>query len=233
MSVSVVIFPGSNCDHDAIHCYEAILNQKVEQIWHRDTDLKSPDVVVVPGGFSFGDYLRTGAMAKVSPIMKSIKEFAAKGGPVIGICNGFQILCEAGLLPGALLQNIQMKFLSRFVNIKVESTSTPFTRQAKKGEVITCPIAHFEGNYFVDSDTLKRLEDNDQVVFRYSSPSGEVAFDNLEWNPNGSLHAIAGVTNEKRNVVGLMPHPERAVEKVVGYLGVESGKVVFSSSVAG
>jgi len=233
VSVNVLLFPGSNCDHDVIHCYENLFNQKVEVIWHRESELKNPDVVIVPGGFSFGDYLRTGAMAKVSPVMGAARKFAAAGGPVLGICNGFQILCEAGLLPGVLLQNISMKFLSRFVRIKVESSSTPFTGAARKGDIIHCPIAHFEGNYFADGATIERLEGEGQVVFRYCGEQGQVDAENREWNPNGAMRAIAGITNDKRNVVGLMPHPERAVEKVVGFCGGESGRVVFASSVAG
>ena len=231
MKVSVVVFPGSNCDHDAIYTYERLLGCKVKSIWHRDHDLKNPDLVIIPGGFAYGDYLRTGAMAKVSPIMPDIAAFAKKGGPVLGICNGFQILCEAGLLPGVLLQNIQMKFLSQFVHMRVENVSTPFSRGFSKNEVITCPVAHFEGNYFADDQTLARLEGEGRVVFRYSNLIGETDYEDLTINPNGAAHAIAGVCNEAGNVVGLMPHPERAAERIVGFVGRDSGLGVLSSSV--
>jgi len=232
MKISVVIFPGSNCDHDVIHIYERLLKQEVSAVWHTETNLGKPDLVVLPGGFAHGDYLRTGAMAKVSPIMKEVKAFANRGGPLLGVCNGFQILCEAGLLPGALLQNIGMKFLSQFVQLKVENNKTPFTRAIKPGSIITCPIAHFEGNYFADSDTIKSLEDKGQVVFRYCGKNGEVDFDNREINPNGSCHSIAGICNQKGNVVGLMPHPDRAAESLIGYVGADSGLSVFESVLA-
>lgn len=231
MKVSVVVFPGSNCDHDAWHVYHNLLAQDVNLIWHRDSDLKSPDLVVLPGGFSYGDYLRTGALAKISPVMRAVADFAAKGGNVIGICNGFQILCEAQLLPGALLQNIEMKFLSRFVTLKVENTKTAFTRKYKKDDLITCPIAHGEGNYFADSETVKRLEGEGRVVFRYCDKDGNVDPSNRETNPNGALNAIAGICSEKGNVVGLMPHPERACEELVGQYGKNSGLGVFTSSI--
>jgi phosphoribosylformylglycinamidine synthase len=227
--VSVVIFPGSNSDHDVLHVY-GLLGQTVTSIWHRETDLKNPDIVVLPGGFSHGDYLRTGALAKLSPIMAEVRAFAERGGPVIGICNGFQILCEAQLLPGILLQNLPMKFLSQFVHFKVERSDTPFTKGIKAGEILHCPIAHFDGNYFADQDTLRMLEDNGQVIFRYCDASGRVAADDRTCNPNGAAHAIAGICNKARNVVGLMPHPERAAEKIVGYVGGSSGISVFQSS---
>ena len=229
MKVSVIVFPGSNCDHDVIHLY-GLLGQKVSSIWHRETDLKSPDILVIPGGFSHGDYLRTGALAKLSPVMKEVKRFAESGGPVIGICNGFQILCEAGLLPGVLLQNIRRRFLSQFVTYKVESTQTPFTRKLKVAEVLRSPIAHFEGNYFADPDTLSALEDNSQVIFRYCDLNGKVSHSDFNCNPNGAANSIAGICNKGRNVVGLMPHPERAAEKLVGWLGADHGRQIFESS---
>lgn len=230
MKVSVVIFPGSNCDHDIVHLYGNVLSQNVNSVWHKNRDLQNPDIVVIPGGFSFGDYLRTGALAKISPIMEEVRAFARRGGPVIAVCNGFQILCEAGLLPGVLLQNTRMKFLSQFVHMRIENTKTPFTRGIPSGTVITCPIAHFEGNYFADEETLKRLEANGQIVFRYCHKDGAVEHASPISNPNGASHSIAGVCNEQGNVVGLMPHPERAAECVVGYIGAESGRKIFETA---
>ncbi len=228
MKATVIRFPGSNCDHDVEHLYGSLLEGEVSVVWHTERDLKKPDVVVIPGGFSFGDYLRTGALARVSPVMESVKKFADDGGAVIGICNGFQILCECGLLPGVLLRNIEMKFLSRFVSIKVENNGTPFAKRFQKGAIVTCPIAHGEGNYFCDSDTLSSLEGNGQVVFRYCDAAGQRADNNRETNPNGSLNSIAGICSVKGNVVGLMPHPERAVEALVGLKGGTSGLGVFA-----
>lgn len=228
MKVSVVIFPGSNCDHDIIYAYQALLGAEVNTVWHKDTDLKNPDIVVLPGGFAYGDYLRTGAMAKVSPIMVEIKRFAERGGKVIGICNGFQILCEAQLLPGALLQNIDTRFLSTFVHIKVENNRTAFTNQLRKGEVITCPISHGEGNYYADPESIARLEGEGLIVFRYCSQSGEVDHNSRATNPNGSINSIAGITNQGGNIVGLMPHPERAAQDTVGYIGRSTGLSVFT-----
>lgn len=230
MRVSIIVFPGSNCDHDVIYTYETLLGAKVSSVWHRDTDLKNPDLVVLPGGFAHGDYLRTGAMAKVSPIMPEIIKYAAKGGPVLGVCNGFQILCEVGLLPGVLLRNVQMKFLSCFVHIKIENNQTAFTAGLQESQVVTCPIAHGEGNYYADSETLAKLESDGRVVFRYCNYAGKVDPRDLTTNPNGSLNAIAGICNEKGNVVGLMPHPERASEKLIGYVGADSGLSIFSAS---
>lgn len=227
MRVGVVVFPGTNCEQDVIRVYGELLHAEVYPIWHRDTDLIGADLVVLPGGFSYGDYLRTGALAKLSPVMDSVKRFADQGGRVLGICNGFQVLCESGLLPGALLENVGRRFLSRFVHIVVDSTSSFFTEGLARGRVITCPIAHFQGNYFAPQETLRELEDNGQIVFRYSTECGEVRVDDLEVNVNGSCLAIAGIQNRAGNVVGLMPHPERAVESLIGYVGGESGLAPF------
>ncbi len=227
MRVGVVVFPGTNCDQDIEHVYGGLLGAETVKIWHRDTDLQNVDLVVLPGGFSYGDYLRTGALAKLSPVMDSIRIFAADGGRVLGICNGFQILCESGLLPGALLENVGRRFLSRFVNIRVESRASFFTSTCERGSVITCPIAHFQGNYFADEKTLRELEENDQVVFRYCSADGALSDSDLDINVNGSIHSIAGVRNRLGNVVGLMPHPERAVERLIGDVGGNSGLSLF------
>lgn len=228
MRVSVVVFPGSNCDHDIIHTYKNLLGAEISAVWHKDHDLKKPDLVVLPGGFSYGDYLRTGALAKLSPMMKEVKKFSEQGGKVIGICNGFQILCEAGMLPGVLLQNIGTQFLSQFINIKVENNTTAFSKNYKKGDVITCPIAHGDGNYYADSETISRLEGEGRIVFRYVGKDGKTDAACRTINPNGSINAIAGICSENGNVVGLMPHPERAAEKSVGFIGQSSGLAVFS-----
>ena len=220
MRVSVVVFPGSNCDHDALYAYRELLQTDARLIWHHDRDLGRPDLVVIPGGFAHGDYLRTGALAKLSPIMKAVREFANSGGPLIGICNGFQILCEAGLLPGALLQNLQMRFLSQFIEMEVASTNTPFTRHLKVGDKINCPVAHFEGNYFADHETIARLKAEDQIVLRYTQGFSAKQAD---LGINGAIDRIAGICNSARNIVGLMPHPERAAEESVGWIGGKSG----------
>jgi len=225
--VSIVVFPGTNCDQDIEHVYGGLLGAQIAKVWHRDADLQNPDLVVLPGGFSYGDYLRTGALAKLSPVMDSVKSFAANGGRVLGICNGFQILCEAGLLPGVLLENVGRRFLSRFVHMKVESQRSFYTSHIGVGQVITCPIAHFQGNYFADAATLQSIEKYGQVVFRYCDARGDVRDDDRDVNVNGSLNSIAGVTNREGNVVGLMPHPERAVEQIVGAIGGQSGLVPF------
>ena len=230
--VTVVVFPGSNCDHDVIHTYQHLLDCQVTSVWHRDRDLKNPDIVVLPGGFAYGDYLRTGALAKISPVMQEVIRFAERGGKVLGVCNGFQILCESGLLPGVLMQNSQRKFLSRFVHLKVENNSTPFTSKYAKGAILTCPIAHNEGNFYADESTLKLLEDKNRIVLRYCSAAGVVDPHNFEWNPNGAARSIAGICSEKGNVVGMMPHPERAAEKRVGDQGKDTGLAVFQSSLA-
>ncbi len=230
MRVSVVVFPGTNCEQDIEHVYGGLLGARTVRIWHRDSDLQKPDLVVLPGGFSYGDYLRTGALAKLSPVMESIRSFAASGGRVLGICNGFQILCEAGLLPGVLLENVGRRFLSRFVHMKVESSRSFYTSHLRSGQIITCPIAHFQGNYFADPSTLATLEDNGQVILRYCGEDGAVCDDDRNVNVNGSLHSIAGITNLEGNVVGLMPHPERAVERLIGASGGDSGLAPFSES---
>jgi len=216
MKFGVVIFPGSNCDHDCYYAIKTVTGKPVEFIWHQDTSVKGFDAVILPGGFAYGDYLRTGALAKFSPVMQAVSEFAGKGGLVIGICNGFQILTEAGLLPGALMRNSNMKYICKFLEIRTETTDSPFTNQLKKGQVLNIPIGHGEGNYFADEETLKELEGNGQVAFRY-----------LE-NPNGSLHDIAGIMNKGRNVLGMMPHPDRSSEQV---LGSTDGKLIFESMV--
>lgn len=227
MRVTVVVFPGTNCDHDTEYLYGRLLKANVSTVWHRETDLKNPDIVVLPGGFAYGDYLRTGALARLSPIMKEVAAFAKKGGHVLGICNGFQILCECGLLPGVLLQNAHMRFNSQFIHMKVENNQTFFTKHLPKETIINCPVAHFEGNYFADADTIKKLEDKNQIVFRYCSPEGAVDYKNFNWNINGAIHAIAGITNDTGTVVGLMPHPERAAESIVGAHAGASGSEVF------
>src|SRR6188508_2854255 len=225
MTFGVVVFPGSNCDHDAYHAAHDVLGQQAELLWHKDTSLKGVDVVVLPGGFAHGDYLRTGAIARFSPIMEAVRTFAAGGGPVLGICNGFQVLLEAGLLPGAMLRNNVLQFRCEHVYVRVEQTDTPFTAACGAGQVLRIPIAHGEGNYYAPPDTLAALEAAGQVVFRYANAHGETTD---EANPNGSLHGIAGICNTARNVVGLMPHPERACETA---LGSADGRVIFDSVV--
>lgn len=226
MKFGVVVFPGSNCDHDCYHTAKHVMGQDTSFIWHKDhTDLSAFDCIIVPGGFSYGDYLRPGAIATHSPIMQDIVTFANKGKLVIGICNGFQVLAEAGLLPGVLMRNRTLRFICRDVTLKVENNDTPFTSSYKKDQVITIPIAHHDGNYFADEDTLKSIEDNNQVIFRYTDNRGEAS---VEVNPNGSLNNIAGICSKERNVLGMMPHPERCAEKE---LGNEDGKALFESIV--
>jgi phosphoribosylformylglycinamidine synthase len=225
MKFAVVVFPGSNSDHDAYYAASHVLGQRAEFIWHKDTDLKGADAVILPGGFAHGDYLRTGAMARFSPVMKEVQAFAARGGPVLGICNGFQILLEAGMLPGAMLRNRNLKFLCQHVHVRVEQNDTPFTSASRRGQVLRLPIAHGEGNYFAEPDVIARLEANRQIVFRYTNAEGVIT---NEDNPTGSAAAIAGLCNETRNVVGLMPHPERACESA---LGSADGLVVLESVV--
>jgi phosphoribosylformylglycinamidine synthase I len=226
MTFAVVVFPGSNCDHDAYHAAKHVLGQDARFVWHKDTSLGNADVVILPGGFSHGDYLRTGAIARFSPVMAAVREFAEAGGPVLGICNGFQILMECGLLPGAMLRNRDLKFHCEFVHLKVDRTDTPFTGLCRPGQVLKIPIAHGEGNYYAPPEVMQDLEASGRIVFRYATPDGEVTD---AANPNGSLHNVAGVCNERRNVVGLMPHPERACEAAAGSA---DGLVIFESAVS-
>jgi phosphoribosylformylglycinamidine synthase subunit PurQ / glutaminase len=222
---AVVVFPGSNCDYDAYHAAKHVLGHATAFAWHKDTSLGGADVVILPGGFAHGDYLRTGAIARFSPIMGSVKEFADRGGPVLGICNGFQILLEAGLLPGAMLRNRGLKFLCEHVSLRVEETDTPFTAACRNGQLLSIPINHGEGNYFASDDVLDGLERDRRVIFRYVDAAGrptEAA------NPNGAARNIAGICSERRNVLGMMPHPERACESV---LGSGDGLVLFESVV--
>ncbi len=213
MKFGIVLLPGSNCDHDAWHVAANVLGADTEMLWHKDTDLRGADCVIVPGGFSYGDYLRAGALAKFAPVMESVRKHADGGGLVIGICNGFQVLTETGMLPGALMRNEHLRFICRDVHLRVETTATPFTAGLEKGDILTMPIAHGEGNYYADDETLDRLETNDQIVFRYTELDGTPS---NRSNPNGSSRAIAGICNETRNVLGLMPHPERNAEQVLG-----------------
>ena len=223
MKFGILVFPGSNCDHDAYHVVSKHIGQPVSFIWHKETDLSSYDAIIVPGGFSYGDYLRAGALARFSPVMKAVKDFAASGRYVFGICNGFQILCESGLLPGALMRNKNLNFICKHVNIKVENQNTPYTNELQKEKVLSIPVAHAEGNYVCDKDTLRALQENNQIVFRYCSENGET---NDSSNPNGSLLNIAGICNKDKNVLGMMPHPERACEEL---LGSNNGRDIFRS----
>ncbi len=223
MKYGVIVFPGSNCDHDAYHVISKVVGQPVDFIWHKETNLNGYDAIILPGGFSYGDYLRAGALAKFSPVMKAVKKFAADGKFVLGICNGFQILCEAGLLPGALVRNKNLHFICKHVKLRVENANTPFTNEIKKGQVLSIPIAHAEGNYICDDKTFQELEKNNQIVFRYCNDVGEVT---EEANPNGSRSNIAGICNKNRNILGMMPHPERACEDL---LGSTDGLKIFSS----
>ncbi len=232
MKFGVVVFPGSNCDYDCYHVLKRVMNQQAELVWHKEWDLKRFDCIVLPGGFSYGDYLRTGAIARFSPVMESVVHHANQGKSVIGICNGFQILLEAGLLPGAMLRNASLKFVCKFVNLRVENTDTPFTckvgvtrdvRAVREPPLLRMPIAHGEGNYFADEKTLKKLKEGAQIVVRYADEQGNVTKDA---NPNGSLENIAGICNKRRNVFGLMPHPERASERE---LGSTDGLKIFES----
>ena len=225
MKFGVVVFPGSNCDHDAFYAIGNILQKPVEFIWHQSQDLVNCDAIILPGGFSYGDYLRTGAIARFSPVMKSVEKFAKSGGMVLGICNGFQTLCEAGLLPGAMMRNSGLRYICRHVHIRIEETDTPFTNAARPGQILKIPIAHNDGNYTLDEAALSDLERSRQILFRYTSADGK---NDAAGNPNGSLHNIAGICNRERNVAGLMPHPERAVEAA---LDSADGLVVFKSMV--
>jgi phosphoribosylformylglycinamidine synthase I len=225
MKFGVVVFPGSNCDHDAFYAIGNVLHKPVEFIWHQSQELGNSDVVILPGGFAYGDYLRTGAIARFSPVMKSVEKFANSGGMVLGICNGFQILLEAGLLPGAMMRNSGLRYICRHVHIRVEQADTPFTNAAGPGQILTIPIAHNDGNYTCDQTTLAELEKNRQVIFRYTTADGSR---DAAGNPNGSMNNIAGICNRERNVAGLMPHPERAVESA---LGSADGLVIFKSMI--
>jgi phosphoribosylformylglycinamidine synthase subunit PurQ / glutaminase len=225
MKFGVLVFPGSNCDHDAYWTISKVAQQPVTFLWHESHDLENCDAIVVPGGFAYGDYLRTGAIARFSPVMEAVRKFAENGGLVIGICNGFQILCESHLLPGALMRNVGLKYICKPVHVRLESTETPFTSACSQGEVLQIPIGHMEGNYFCDDVTLETLRREKRIVFRYCSVSGEVT---PAANPNGSLDNIAGICNEGRNVLGMMPHPERASESL---LGGTDGYKIFQSMV--
>ena len=219
----VVVFPGSNCDHDAYYACKKIMGQDAAFLWHKDADLQDSDVIVLPGGFSFGDYLRCGAIARFSPIMREVIRFAREGGTVVGICNGFQILVESGLLPGVLLRNASIRFVCKYVDVKVENPRTRFTNVCRPHEILSIPIAHSDGNYFTDPDTLAMLEENRQVVFRYCDASGNITDDA---NPNGSLGNVAGIVNSDGNVLGMMPHPERAVDPLLRHT---DGQRIFQS----
>ncbi len=222
MRAGIIVFPGSNCDWDTYYALESVGIEPVF-LWHKEKDLKGCDLIILPGGFSYGDYLRSGVLASLSPIMDSVKEFAEKGGLVLGICNGFQILLESGLLPGAMLRNKGLRFICKFVHIKVENNSTPFTKLCNKGEVLKIPIAHMDGNYYHYPSELDKIKRNRQIVFRYCEPDGAVTENS---NPNGSLENIAGIINKKGNVLGMMPHPERASFSI---LGSEDGRKIFLS----
>jgi phosphoribosylformylglycinamidine synthase I len=223
VKIGVLVFPGSNCDHDCQHVLQDVLGQQVEMIWHKEATVSGLDGIIIPGGFSYGDYLRTGAIARFSPVMNAVKEFAKNGGLVMGICNGFQILLEAGLLPGAMLRNRSLHFVCKDVQVRVENAATPFTGACQPGQVLTIPVAHAEGNYYTDPVTLAGLQANAQVVFRYCTPKGEIT---AEANPNGSLDNIAGIRNAEGNVMGMMPHPERSAEEL---LGNADGRLVLMS----
>jgi phosphoribosylformylglycinamidine synthase len=222
----IIVFPGSNCDHDAYHVISKHVGQPVDFLWHRETNLNSYDALIIPGGFSYGDYLRAGALARFSPVMEAVKKFAASGRFVLGICNGFQILCEAGLLPGALIRNRDLHFICEHLCVRVESSDTPFTNELKAKAVLRIPIAHAEGNYVCDDATLAELQREDRIIFRYCDPQGNVT---PEANPNGSRDNIAGICNSSRNVLGLMPHPERACEDLLGSI---DGRDIFRSLAA-
>jgi phosphoribosylformylglycinamidine synthase I len=226
MKFGVLVFPGSNCDQDTFHVLSAVAGQPVTFLWHESSSLEDCDAIVVPGGFAYGDYLRTGAIAHFSPIMQSVKRFAAAGGLVLGICNGFQILTESGLLPGALMRNAGLKYICRQVYLRVETVNSPFTQACRTGDVLKVPIGHMEGNYFCDDATLQQLEAQDRIAFRYCGPDGAVT---EAANPNGSRHNIAGVLNEGRNVLGMMPHPDRSSESL---LGSSDGRQIFDSMIA-
>jgi phosphoribosylformylglycinamidine synthase len=226
MKFGVIVFPGSNCDHDAYHVISKHVGQPVSFIWHRETELAEYDALIIPGGFSYGDYLRAGALASFSPVMSSVRDFAERGGLVLGICNGFQILCESGLLPGALIRNRDLHFVCQHVRVRVENADTPFTNELRRGQILSMPVAHAEGNYVCDDETLDELQREDRIIFRYCDAGGSAT---PEANPNGARDNIAGICNRERNVVGLMPHPERACEDL---LGSSDGRGLFHSLAA-
>ncbi|NIM59106.1 MAG: phosphoribosylformylglycinamidine synthase subunit PurQ [Candidatus Aminicenantes bacterium] len=226
MKFGVVIFPGSNCDYDTYYALKEVCKQNTTFLWHKEHDLKNVDCIVLPGGFSYGDYLRSGSIAAFSPLMQEVKEFALNGGLVLGICNGFQVLLELGLLPGAMLRNKNLKFLCQFVYIRVDNNKTPFSHRAKTGQVLKIPIAHFDGNYFARPETVQEIKNNSQIVFRYSDAEGQISD---EANVNGSVESIAGLINKAGNVMGMMPHPERASELL---LSSEDGRIIFESIIA-
>lgn len=223
MKFGVVVFPGSNCDYDTLYVVRDVFEQPAEFLWHKEHDLKNSDCIILPGGFSYGDYLRSGAIARFSPLMQEVREFALQGGLVLGICNGFQVLLELGLLPGAMLRNKNLKFLCQQVYIRIDNAATPFSRAGKAGQVLKIPIAHFDGNYYTETETLEEIKQNRQVVFRYCQADGSIT---EEANVNGSMDNIAGLSNKNGNVLGMMPHPERASEAL---LGSEDGRIIFQS----
>ncbi|MFC1919455.1 phosphoribosylformylglycinamidine synthase subunit PurQ [Chloroflexota bacterium] len=223
MRFGIVVFPGTWSDRDCYYALSTILGQHVSYIWHKETDLSGFDCIILPGGFSYGDYLRPGAIARFSPVMQAVADFANKGGFIFGICNGFQVLCEAGLLPGALLSNNHLQFRCQWTNLRVENNQIPYSSTCTYGQVLRIPISHYDGNYYADDSTLGILEQEDRVVFRYCTDNGDITD---EANPNGSLHNIAGIVNESGNVLGMMPHPERAVENL---LGGTDGRLLFQS----
>jgi phosphoribosylformylglycinamidine synthase len=223
-TVGVVVFPGSNCDHDAYHAFKHVLGVDTKFIWHKETELGDLDLIILPGGFSYGDYLRSGAIARFSPVMEQVINFANTGGPVLGICNGFQILLESGLLPGAMLHNENLRFMCKQIHIRTETSNSPFTSNINEGQVLQMPVAHGEGNYHIEEDGLKKLQDEDRIVFRYCDAHGQLT---NESNINGSVDHIAGICNENRNVLGMMPHPERAVESEVGSA---DGRLILESA---
>jgi phosphoribosylformylglycinamidine synthase len=223
MKFGIIVFPGSNCDHDSYYAAVTATGEQATMLWHDSHDLENCDAIIVPGGFAYGDYLRTGAIARFAPIMQEVAKFTASGGLAIGICNGFQILCEAGLLPGALMRNAGLKYICKFVDLRVENAETPFTNACRQGEVLRLPIGHMEGNYYCDAATLATLKSQNRIVFRYATPTGEIT---PAANPNGSLDNIAGICNEGRNVLGMMPHPDRSSE---GLLGSSDGAKIFNS----
>jgi len=225
MRFGVVVFPGSNCDYDCYYVLKNVLKKEVDFIWHKEKNVSGYDCLVLPGGFSYGDYLRTGAIARFSPVMRLIEKYARAGGLVIGICNGFQILLEAGLLPGAMIRNKTLNFICRFVNIRVENNTTPYTHLYQRGQVLKIPIAHIEGNYYAEEETIRSLRENGQIVFRYCDEKGGLSPDS---NPNGSKDAIAGICSREGNILGMMPHPERASESI---LGSEDGRLIFESAI--